>query len=255
MYNNKQHKENQRNLRDDDVFVASYPRSGNTWTRCLLSDLILQVLGFETDTKLPITPPQIIPNIYGEDITAIDSRIKIPCRLIKTHAPYNRISTSITRIFWRPRAIYLFRNPADSLSSYYHLQRLEGKISGEVVSRDSFCEKNMWEWCNNVKSYIIVKAKHPEKILFISYESMQNRPLVVLPKVMNFIGITVDEAMCAKAVENQSFEKKKKLAGNSEFYRKGKVGSSEEELSQKTLDLIEEKAMSVYNQAKDLELT
>ena len=37
-------------LTKKDIFLASFPRSGNTWMRLLLSDLILQMQGFSTNT-------------------------------------------------------------------------------------------------------------------------------------------------------------------------------------------------------------
>ena len=41
---------NQKLLKETHIFLASYPRSGNTWMRLLLSDALLQMQGFQTAT-------------------------------------------------------------------------------------------------------------------------------------------------------------------------------------------------------------
>lgn len=97
---------NKKKFNNNDIFLASFPRSGNTWMRLLLSDLILQTQGFSTGTG-----GNIIPDVYRVDIEEWnrDSRInQLPFRIIKTHELLQEEYSKI---------IYSFRKPADSLCS------------------------------------------------------------------------------------------------------------------------------------------
>ena len=61
-----------------DIAIASYPRSGNTWLRVLVSDIILQFHNFKTGTGLPIHEDRVIPDIYDQRLHEIDPRIELP---------------------------------------------------------------------------------------------------------------------------------------------------------------------------------
>lgn len=74
--------------------------------------------------------------------------------------------------------------------------------------------------------------------------------------------------MCQKALNNQTFENLKSASkledisklgfseqgGYKNFFRQGKVNSAKSELSIETIEFIESKSLSIYEQAKDLEL-
>jgi tetratricopeptide (TPR) repeat protein len=248
-----QYQSNQKKFKKTDIFVDSYPRSGNTWMRLLISDMILQLHGLNTTTG-----GNIIPDCYKVDVQTWDQEheLKIPIRFIKTHEPY---TTSYNKV------IYLFRHPGDCLSSYYYYSlRYEHCRHLEI---NSFCLERIDEWCNHVQSYIEAKAEHHENILFISYEILHNYPNQVLKLIMNLLGFSSTQSICEKAVKNQSFKKLQNLAqqenpekmgffedeGYKNFFRKGKVNSYLEELSLETIKLINEKALPIYKKAKSLE--
>ena len=120
--NNKIYQSNKSLFKSKDIFLASFPRSGNTWMRLLLSDLILQMQGFSTNTG-----GNIIPDVYKVNIEQWnqDDRIsQLDFRIIKTHEYYEECYKKI---------IYLFRNPADSLCSfyYYKLDRIQKFIDNK----------------------------------------------------------------------------------------------------------------------------
>ena len=247
---------NQRCLYFDDIFLASYPRSGNTWMRLLLSDLILQKHGFETDTELPIPADKIVPGIEDNKIIS-DARLQPNYQIIKTHWFYSKVNEILAKPSWTPKVIYLFRNPADSLCSFFYLKSYLARMNGlEANSRnlssiEKFCLKKVDRWCQHLKGYIHMKESDREKILFISYESMHEDLISILKNITEFIGFPIDEPMAEKAIENHRFEKKK--TQDPSFFRKGKIGSSKEELSSEVLSLIEEKTIQIYNTARNLE--
>ncbi|MGB3402800.1 MAG: sulfotransferase domain-containing protein [Microcoleaceae cyanobacterium] len=244
-------------MNSQDIFLASFPRSGNTWMRLLLSDLILQIQGFLTKTG-----GNIIPDIYKVDIeqwNQDDRTRQLDFRIIKTHEHYEESYRKI---------IYLFRNPADSLCSfyYYQLDRVQ-KFIDRGIGLDQYCQHSMDQWCTHVKSYIQAQEEASSDLLFLSYETMKQRPIAALQLVAHFIGLKVSRMMCKQAVQHQKFEKLKKKAslekdsilgfnevgGYKNFFRKGEVNSAKEELSIETIKLIESNALKIYQQASALE--
>src|SRR5215470_5689419 len=88
----------------DDVFLVSYPRSGNTWTRFLLGNLIYQ--------HEPVTFSNVesrIPEIYFNPDRAM-RRLPRP-RILKSHECFQPQYR---------RVIYIVRDPRDVAVSYYH---------------------------------------------------------------------------------------------------------------------------------------
>ena len=250
---------NQKLLKETDVILASYPRSGNTWMRLLLSDIILQSQGFKTQLG-----GNFIPDIYKQklDIWNRDPRLKkVPLRIIKSHEFYD------TRYV---NSIYLFRKPADALCSFYYYS-LGYPEQREVLQKqgiDDFCKVKVEQWRTHVESYIEAKDKKSDKVLFISYESLKEKPEIILRKTTrDFLGLNITSRMCQIAVENQKFEGLQRIqkledtsqlgfweaGGYQNFFRKGKVNSSKDELAQSTIDFIEANAMAIYNLAQSIE--
>src|SRR5215469_11705139 len=88
----------------DDVFLVSYPRSGNTWTRFLLGNLI--------DQKIPVSFSNIesrIPEIYFNPDRFL-RQLPRP-RMLKSHECFQP---------HYPHVIYIVRDPRDVAISFYH---------------------------------------------------------------------------------------------------------------------------------------
>ena len=227
-------------LRNTDVLVASYPRSGNTWVRNLLADIVLQVHGINTDIHSCEDTDSVIPDIHQKQLTNIDERLKLPYRLIKTHDVFNPLVQ---------KTIYIFRETADALCSYYHFLKDISKKK-DVGDIDSFCINTLGEWYKHVYSYVNAYKSKGAKILFVSYELLHEDPITALLSISEFLGLEVNKKMCARAVKNQEFQKHKNQSVT--FYRKGVIGSSREDLKETTLKYIEEKTQSLYEETTKL---
>jgi Sulfotransferase domain len=222
-------------LRGDDLVIASYPRSGNTWMRYLLADLILQSRGYETETKLPVHADKIIPDLDRGDI--VDHQAELPGgnRIFKTHLMHQPCFR---------HAIVIFREPWDSLCSHYHFcLRYPETKHVESLGIDRFCEERMHDWMEHLRSFIRAQTSFQCRCFFVSYEQMHIALPQVLKAVCRFFSLEVDGAAIAQAIHNHQFElhasRETPKAGTTErFFRQGQIGSAERELSTETLSRI-----------------
>jgi hypothetical protein len=161
----------------DDVFLVSYPRSGNTWTRFLLGNLIYQ--------NEPVTFANIesrIPEIYFNP----DHKMrKLPRpRIIKSHESFQP---------HYPRIIYIVRDPRDVAVSFYHHNVKAGNIP-EDYSMEEFIPRFMaaefdtrWgSWHDNVLSWLAMRQGRPE-FMMLRYEDMKKNPAQELARVAKFL--------------------------------------------------------------------
>lgn len=249
------YKANMKRFCSTDVFLASVPRSGNTWMRLLLSDAILQHLGHETHTG-----GNIVPDVYKDDINVWnqDTRLEtLDFRVIKTHHPFDESFS---------RAVYIFRHPAECFNSLYHYQFRYPGFKELNMSIETFIDKCVDTWLDNMRSYLAAADLLPERFLFLSYESMHAGTTNELMKTLRFIGLDVSKECCQRAVDHQSFDRVQKAAkagetdklgfkedgGVKDFFRKGKARSAADEISPKALAMLKEKTGDVLEQALHL---
>jgi len=226
----------------NDTFLASYPRSGNTWARFLLSEILTNdEVGFESAES-------IIPDLrLRNDIPLILSN---GGRLIRTHERYRPVYK---------KAIYCVRDPRDVLISNYEFER-----AGEHgISLDRFVEwsvrgkVNAWgRWSKHVSSWLDSPLADNDNLLLIKYEDMHTDAVGELSKMAEFLGLTVDTLRIRRAVANNSVqhmrEKEDQHFGRSPMegtsyesgrrVRVGSVGRWQKRLSAAQVDLIEREA-------------
>jgi len=224
-------------LRETDVLLASYPRSGSTWARRLLADVILQIHGIDTSECSAWFEDRIIPDFYRDDLDRIDPRIHLSYRLIKTHETfYARVR----------KTVYIFRRPADALCSYYHYH-INFVERFTPYGIDAFCLDHLSEWRDHVQSYVGAHKKNGNNIFFLSYEWLQQDTPDTLFELARFLGLSVDIEMCQSAAAHHTFQKCRK--DSTTFFRKGAVGSSAHELTETTLQLINREIDPPYREA------
>ena len=89
--------------KNDDIWLVSYPRSGNTWLRIILTMYIWP----EEQFSLPLID-RLIPDIYSTSLSDIEKLKDL--RIIKSHEPYKSEYKKV---------IYLVRDSRDVFISYY----------------------------------------------------------------------------------------------------------------------------------------
>jgi hypothetical protein len=184
----------------DDRFLVSYPRSGNTWTRFLLANLLYpeREVGFANINRL-FADPAVATNRYL-------TQLPRP-RLLKSHEPFDH------RI---QRVVYLVRDPRDvALSEYYFnlkkryiepgfplKQFVRRFIAGQTASYGS--------WGEHVGSWIGARYRHPSFHL-VRYEDLISDPFRETTKIALFLGIPADMGRIRRAIERSSADEMRKL--------------------------------------------
>jgi hypothetical protein len=183
-----------RNLRvfPDDTFIASYPRSGNTWTRFLIANVI--------DPERQVTfanIEKIIP-----DATALSSRElkRVPRpRLIKTHE------------YFEPRyrkVIYVVRDPRDIAVSLYNFRRKYRSVDDSYPIEKYIAERFLpgdldVSWGEHVGSWLGTRMNQPG-FLLVRYEDLLQDPTRELCRVASFLGIAASTETLSRAIERSS---------------------------------------------------
>jgi aryl sulfotransferase len=259
------------------IWLASYPKSGNTWLRAFLSNL-----SFTTDK--PVSISQMTPKYWANDKRLIEKYadfepseltdkeiFKLRPEIYKQHSiaspnfPYLKIHDAlhnnennipIIPLECTYKVVYLVRNPLDIAVSLAHHQQQSFDKTIEfmsdlkaVLGKDSYqYNPNSLEvllsWTEHVKSWL----NSDTDLLLVKYEEMQQDPLKTFSKLAKFLELdyTVDaikkaiafsDFMILKEEESKVGFGNKNLKSNSSFFRAGKLGSGREEL---TLEQIEQ---------------
>jgi hypothetical protein len=244
------------------TFITSYPRSGNTWMRYLLSDVFLQNHGIETNTKLAVHPDEIIADFYCSQVALRNRAVTTPGVLLKSHDSFdelkerfwgNRRPSDVS--FQRCRHLYLHRLPEDALVSHYHHNMREavvGKRAGQDgrLNIDAFCREALPGWVNHVSSYLTA-AENGAPIYFVSYEQLSAELIRILGQVLQWLGVPHTCSTLERAALNMQFEKLKATDAR-DIGKQGRSGAGSVELAASTIDLIRSTTAQVVERASRL---
>ncbi|HVO63590.1 MAG TPA: sulfotransferase domain-containing protein [Terriglobales bacterium] len=185
----------------DDTFLVSFPRSGNTWTRFLVCNLM------KPDD--PVTFAQLesrIPEIYY-----------VPNRKLRTFARPRVIKSHECFDPRYPRVIYIVRDPRDVLISYYEFQ-LKRRVISDACSIEEFLPRFMRSeiepkigcWRDHVVSWTATRG-NSENFLFLHYEDMLADTPSEATKIAAFLGLDCSPERIARAVALSSADRMRKL--------------------------------------------
>uniref|UniRef100_A0A6M2CHZ7 Putative sulfotransferase n=1 Tax=Rhipicephalus microplus TaxID=6941 RepID=A0A6M2CHZ7_RHIMP len=166
--------------REDDLFLATYPKCGTTWTQYL----ILSIL---TDGHPPRTAVDfMLASPFMEMMGAEAADRMVRPGLLKTHLPFNLQPYS-------PQAkyIYVTRNPYDvCVSFYYHMKSMTAQKYD--ASFDRFCKLFIAGKlsCGDYFDHLLSWYEHRNdpNVLFFTYEEMKKDTVLWTLKIANFMG-------------------------------------------------------------------
>ncbi len=187
-----QKKHTQPTIYPDDVFLVSYPKSGNTWVRFIIANLLKS-----NDTIIDFhNAIDYVPEIGVHDnILATLSRP----RIIKSHQLYNRDFSKV---------IYIVRDPRDVYVSYYHYRKKHlpknTNFSDFLRSQDIYPSR----WHTHVESWL----DRDNLTLLVKYEDLLLNPGKEVSKITNIISNKpIESSKINLAIESSSVENMRKI--------------------------------------------
>lgn len=253
------------------VWLASYPKSGNTWARIFLNNYIVdgaapadinkleegmhagtrelfdRLTGVESSDLTAAEIDRVRPWMYQQWVTETDETL-----FVKVHDAWRRnadgepiFPAAVTRT-----AVYIIRNPLDivaSFANHYALSRDE-TISTMADANHGLANSTsklsrqlpqfMGSWHNHVSSWAET-ATLPVHLM--RYEDMCQNPTETFGKLIQAMGLHLEPERLAKAIRFSSFDQmkqqetavgfKERLPGVPSFFRQGKFGGWQNELT------------------------
>lgn len=256
------------------IWLASYPKSGNTWLRVFLHNLfrdpsepydINQIDKFSVSDSaagwyqqfdprpvMELTPEEIAqlrPKVHKQ-ITGIfpdNVFVKTHCALVQSYG------TPAITMEHTAGAIYIVRNPLDVVISYAHHYGRELDEAIREVSRPGLQTqtgpRHVYEVMGSWTEHVVSWTGRPNPALHVMrYEDMLNEPERAFGGVTKFLGLNPHPARLLKAIEQSSFrnmqeqESQKGFEERSDksdrFFREGRAGQWREKMTAAQIEAI-----------------
>lgn len=234
-------------------YLCSYPKSGRTWMRFALANLMNQVYELDHNFDL-VSMFYLIPNDDGAT-TQIGKGLSdyrfsgyaIP-RPAMSHHPFESRFTLLP-------AVLLIRNPADAIvSRFHHLSRHQGRFSGTL---DDFVS-NPDLGVDHAVRYYSSWYPHVEdpNVLVVRYEDLRKEPLGPFSKIAAHLGVEARSVQLEQALSQSTVDKMRALeisggVGEPHNYdrrdpdalrvRRAKVGGFKDEMGSESRSLVLER--------------
>lgn len=180
--------------REDDIYVATFPKSGTTMMQMILYQLttdgemdfahIYDVSPWIKWSAVENTPPRDVPSP----------------RIIKTHDTYSEMTE-----IGKGRFIYVVRSAPDVMNSLYHHYKAYNNPKTSFV--------HTWQskakcWFSHVSAWVENRKRLP--VLLMRYEDLLSNKEREIRKIVDFCGLGVTEETIRRAIERSSFDFMKK---------------------------------------------
>ena len=260
------------------IWLASYPKSGNTWFRVFLTNLLSDSDTPANINDLAETSISSSRKIFDEytglssadltndeidklrpDVYRLQSEESNDLLFKKVHDKFYFVEDN--KPLFPPEisrgVIYLIRNPLDVLVSFaYHSARPVDKMISVLNNpKYAFCDKNdklqnqlrqiLGSWSDHVRSWTEQKFI---PVHVIRYEDMINKTFESFKAAVHFLGIEKTDLEIKDAIQKSDFkilsdqEKgdgfKEKMIKSKSFFRKGKIGDWRNHLNEEMKNQI-----------------
>jgi len=265
------------------IWLASYPKSGNTWMRSLLAHYFM--------------PPGKAPDINNlRQFTTADVRqdffdaaagkpfrgstladwaqvrpkalrliaaSKPGTHFVKTHCkPVNYMNTDLIPPEVTAGAIYIIRNPFDLAPSFArHVSTDMDTAIDRMSNPDTIMgtETGIYDALGRWDEHVTAWTSAPGLPRFVArYEDMLEKPAKVMQKLLNFLSVKPDSPKLARAIKATAFDAMKKQEeehgfrerpkGMQSFFAKGRAGVWREDLTPAQVARIREAFLPVLEE-------
>jgi aryl sulfotransferase len=260
------------------IWLASYPKSGNTWFRVFLTNLLRDPEEPADINALEATPISSARAIF-DDETGIAAADLTPEEIDRLRPRiYEQLAESATEtLFMKVHdawtllpdgspllsaaatrgAIYFIRNPLDVAISYAHHNGTDvdkaitsmgngnHMLCGKPDRLPSQLRQKLLTWSGHVESWLQAPGR---RVYVMRYEDMLARPLETFSGAVAYAGLPHDRQKIAKALRFSDFktlqaqEKDKgfneKSPASDLFFRNGQAGQWKERLTPEQVDRL-----------------
>lgn len=256
------------------VWLASFPKSGNTWARALLANYMLaddKPVAINRLSDLALSDATLKPYemAAGRPLAGASLADIMPLKakaheiiaksrpgmtLAKTHSALRMLHghPTITPAS-TAAAIYVIRNPLDVTLSYAdHYGHTAADSVDAMASPSLFTEgrtdrapEYLGDWSSHVRGW--TEAKGLANIV-VRYEDMEADAGRELRRILEFLRIPADDAKVARAVEHSSFKAlstqetltgfRERSRNQKRFFRAGRSGQWRDDLAPKLVEKV-----------------
>ena len=241
------------------VWLASYPKSGNTWLRAFLANLVAnRSVAVPLDELARYADDEAAPELFSElagrpsagldmaEIAALRPQVHAliaqraqGTRFVKTHNTAGSFDGHPLHN-WQVSAgaIYVVRNPLDVAVSMTHhfglgvdevIERL-GDDNVATANDALFVGQVLGSWSRHVQGWADMAN---ERVLVLRYEDLMDKPAKSFARVAKLVGLGQDRARIERAVRHAGFQSLSTLerahgfaeasGEGTRFFRRGRV--------------------------------
>uniref|UniRef100_A0A673BKI5 Sulfotransferase n=1 Tax=Sphaeramia orbicularis TaxID=375764 RepID=A0A673BKI5_9TELE len=209
--------------REDDIMLVAYPKCGFNWMVGVLRKIMAEATGMKTESRMPP-----LMEFFGPDVIKVYAPSP---RFLGTHMHPDNIPQSFYQN--KTKMLVIFRNPKDTLVSYYHFCNnnpvlpsmkswesfFTDFLSGDVPWGSYFDHALAWE-----------KKMDDPSVMVVTYEELKQNLSQGVRQISKFFGFSLTEAQVQEVANGSTFSAMKESSTHSHgnmgnvIFRKGEVG-------------------------------
>ncbi|HTT97958.1 MAG TPA: sulfotransferase domain-containing protein [Rhizomicrobium sp.] len=215
-------------FRDDDIIIATYGKSGTTWTQQIIGQLLFNG---SAETHIGDMSPWL-------DLRVPPKEVKLPMVEAQTHRRFLKTHLPVDALVFSPKAkyIYIGRDGRDALWSLYNhhakandawyaaLNDTPGLVGEKIerptldvvpyfrqwLDRDGYPFWSLWE---NIRSWWAIRDQ--PNVMLMHFNTLKADMPAGIRRIAKFLDIPIDESKFPAIVEHCTFDYMKAHAAQS----------------------------------------